>query len=235
MRFTVLFANLGRGTAANVKRSWVDLANHAADCDAVCPVEVDEGDKGYSDHELMRMAFGTPEWKPTPADWAKIHEPILVRKGVHVKRSRRIWAGRSVKHQSPARGLSVDVIDGYAHPDIDLVSTHFAAGYLNGTRPPAIKRLLGLSWNATRAALVLRAHYAHLRGRHFVAVMDTNDRGFKRLHRGEVRLFASGPDLGVCVPARGWRVTFTHTEVATFIEKIHQGHKVALTFTRSSP
>lgn len=231
----LLYANLGRGTKGNVTRSWqslADTANHD-DLDAAVIVEVDEGDHGYSDHAIAARMFKgwrrrfwrrmvvvlvNPKHKPTDAKVSRANDS-------------------AVKRWSPSRYVVELVLpSGDDTPDTLLIGVHYAAGYKNGQRPSWARPLLATSWLATRQVHRRRVRRAHRRGMHSVTLMDCNDHAYDAtyLHPSAEVLFGrGGSDWGVAVPAAGWEVKRkSDRPVATYVERFHQGHEVAVVFGR---
>lgn len=226
-----IYANLGRGHAADVQHSWASLAaaSQDADVDAVVVVEVDEGDKGYSDHEFIRRYF--QGWR---LRFMKRMVVILVNAKHKTEDSKVTNAGIGVKRWSPQRYVVETRIPSESGPATTVIGVHYAAGYKNGTRPSWARPLLKASWLGTRAGHRARVRAAAKRGDHSVTLMDCNDHNFdtKYLHPDAVTLFGpGGSDWGIAVPATGYRVkTRKDTRVQTFVERFHQGHKVTVEF-----
>lgn len=230
-----LYANLGRGNAKNVERSWASLAEAAdsQDVDATVVVEVDEGDKGYSDHGFIRKYF--KGWR---LRFMQRMVVILVNAKHKVTDGRVTASGDGVKHWSPNRyvvEIRIPSEDG-SGPATTVIGVHYVAGYKNGTRPAWARPLLAASWLLTRRKHRNRVRAAQRRGDHSVTLMDCNDHKFdvSYLHAAAVTLFGpGGSDWGVAVPAPGYAVKhFEDDRVATFVEKFHQGHLVTLTFSK---
>jgi hypothetical protein len=231
-----IYANLGRGNAANVERSWESLADAAndADVDAAVVVEVDEGDKGYSDHGFARRFF--KGWR---LRFMRRMVVILVNAKHKVAGATVTDAPNSaVKRWSPFRYVVELVIPTKRGPDVCVIGVHYAAGYKNGTRPSWARPLLAASWLATRAVHRARVRAANKRGQHSVTLMDCNDHSFdvKFLHPDAVTLFGpGGSDWGVAVPAPGYHVAWdSDSPVRTYVERFHQGHKITVNFKRDA-
>lgn len=228
-----LYSNLGRGNAKNVEQSWASLASAAArnDVDATVVVEVDEGDKGYSDHGFIRKYF--KGWKQR---FMKRMVVILVAAEHTVADSKVTASGSGVKHWSPDRYVVETRILSESGPATTVIGVHYVAGYKNGTRPSWARPLLAASWLLTRRKHRNRVRAAQRRGDHSVTLMDCNDHHFDvaYLHPEAVTLFGpGGSDWGVAVPAPGYAVKHHDDDrVATYVEKFHQGHLVTIIFAR---
>lgn len=226
-----VYANLGRGTALQAKRSWHSLGVAAAEADAAVFVEVDEGDTGYSDHDFIRQFFRGFQQK-----FMRRMTVILVASKHRVQGARSTFSGDGVKRWSPVRYVNeIRVLPpaGKQEPATTIIGVHYAAGYHNGTRPKWAVPLLGVSWHLTHKVHRARVRAAHERADHVVSFFDANDHDFHEtfLHRDAVRVFHDVSDYGVAVPAHGWHVrAVTHDTVQTFIEKAHTGHLVAVRF-----
>lgn len=229
-----VYSNLGRGVKSTVSRSWASLAatSQRDDVDAVVVVEVDEGDKGYSDHAFIRQYF---------KGWRQrfMHQMVVILVNAKHETTRAKVSGvenSSVKHWSPSRYVCELTIPAETGPDVCVIGVHYAAGYLNGTRPSWARPLLRASWLNTRRVHRARVRAAVKRGEHVVTLMDCNDHHFdpKYLHPSAVALFGpGGSDWGIAVPAPGYRLASNHDlRVATYVEKFHQGHEITVQFRK---
>jgi hypothetical protein len=228
-----LYANLGRGNAKNVERSWQSLAEaaNAEDVDATVVVEVDEGDKGYSDHGFIRKYF-----KGWTQRFMRLMVVVIVNAKHKVADSKVTASGDGVKHWSPNRYVVETRILSDKGPATTIIGVHYVAGYKNGTRPAWAVPLLAASWLLTRRKHRNRVRAAQRRGDHVVTLMDCNDHKFdvSYLHPNAVVLFGpGGSDWGVAVPAPGYAVKHhDDNRVATYVERFHQGHLVTVTFAK---
>lgn len=228
-----VYANLGRGTALQAKRSWAALGSAASAADAAVFVEVDEGDTGYSDHGFIRQYFRGFQQK-----FMRRMTVILVASRHSTQDARVTYSGDGVKRWSPVRYVNeLRVLpDKDGNPATTIIGVHYAAGYRNGTRPAWAVPLLGASWNLTHKKHKRRVLKAHRRGDHVVTLFDANDHQFDEtyLHPKAVRVFHDVSDYGVAVPANGWTVRVGEAStVQTYIEKAHTGHIVDVNFKRA--
>lgn len=229
----LIFANLGRGTRNEAKRSWASLAeaSNEHDVDVTAVVEVDEGDSGYSDRKFAARFF--KGWRKR---LLKHRTVILVNPKRRTTNTALTPAGRAVKHWSPGRYVAESRILAKIGPAITVIVVHYAAGFRNGARPSWARPLLRLSWLKTLRTHRKRIRNARVRGDHVVTLFDGNDRKFdvESLHRDADLLFSDGVDRGAAIPARGYRVKRHKDQpVHTYIERHHQGHLVHVWFEQN--
>lgn len=229
-----IYANLGRGKKAAVEKSWASLAKAATsdEVDGAVFVEVDEGDKGYSDHAFVKRFFG----KAFRLKFMRRMVTVLINDKNTARNAVFTSAGNGVKRWSPSRYVCEVRIPSEDGPATTLIGVHYAAGYKNGTRPSWAKPLLKTSWVGTQRGHRKRVRAAMKRGDHSVTLMDCNDHHFdeKYLSPDAVTLFGpGGSDWGIAVPAPGYRVKgHSDKHVTTYVEKFHQGHEVTVNFAK---
>lgn len=231
--WTAVFQNAGRGTAHQAEQAWANIAHASAHADFAVVVEVDEGDKGYSDHKLAAKAMSHMHAAPNLAD---SHEMLWVRDPKLIVGGGIRRGGRSVRHWSPARparytdlrkqhGRTLRVI--YAHPAA-------GAGKQGRNRPAWARPLLQTSWDSTIAAIVDLIRDGHDKGYDVALLTDANSRILEPVLARELkplrsaRLFVDMPDYGLFWPAKGAEVSRIKADTfANPIEpKLHQGHHV---------
>lgn len=229
-------ANFGRAKSAAPVRTSMDAVEHALhDRDAVlCCQEWDEGDKGYSDHQIGAQIFTAP-WQ---AIHEPTHEPILLNTTRQVVGTPQATpAARPVARWSPARSI-LDLVlasDTPGNADTAVLGGHYPAGphQSAGHRSPRVMVQLGIGY--ARMLLVHRRRIRHhlKAGRNVVWCMDTNWRRFPKLHRREVQVFHTGPDYIRAIPAHGRRVAVGDTgTVPMSIEPLHDAHWAQINFPK---
>lgn len=232
---TYATANFGRAESAAPVVASMDAVEHglvAVGDVVLCAQEWDEGDRGYSDHQLGGKIF---------ADWTierfAEREPILLhtaRKALSVKGHP---AARGVPHQSPARTIQQVILE----PERGGVETvvlngHYPAGAHNGSRSPRVKVALLAGYVRMLAVHRRLIRHHHKAGRNVVWCMDTNWRNFPPMHRREVPVFHSGPDYIRAIPAKGRTVKAGPTKtIGMSIEPMHDCHYAEIHFPKEQP
>jgi hypothetical protein len=231
--WTAVFQNAGRGTKRQAEQAWAHIGHASADVDFAVVVEVDEGDKGYSDHTLAANAMRHMHAAPNLTNSREmlwVADPKLI-VGGGVRRG-----GRSVRHWSPPRpvhytdlrkqrGRALRVI--YAHPAA-------GAGRQGRNRPTWARPLLQTSWDASIHAIAELIQAGHAKGYDVALLTDANSRILEPVLAREIpgihctRLFVDMPDYGLCWPAKD--ATVSRVKAQTFANpiepKLHQGHHV---------
>lgn len=220
------FANLGR--AANVGQVWSSIVKirdfllqfgHAI---VLGLNEIDEGDQGYNDHQLVRRGF------TRKSGWHRSlmtkREPILTH-GLRVTWRHWVRACAGLAHQTPGRSVQETIEDlGDGQPELATLCLHDPAGAYNGHRPSRIKAILLRLYAQVVETEEQRIDRHHKAGRHVVVLADRNSRRYRATgHPRAVVVHAPGsPDYIVVIPAPGWTwITEDHDVEPLFVERIH--------------
>lgn len=218
------FGNLGRADNAQEILNSLEPFDHKPNR-VILLNEIREGDKGYDEMKLVRQKLDdTHRWY-----FPRTKEPIGVPDQMvkQVRKSRIVGIFKGVARQSPARML-LEIIfepDEKGEPETVLLGGHFYAGAKNGQRKWAVKKLLIFLYNRMFNKLKRRAKKHNRKGRHVEYFMDTNWRGFPKVHPDEETLFNDWPDVGRVIPAPGYKVVNKNHRTRNMdVEKHHDAH-----------
>lgn len=228
--FTYGFVNLGR----NKKRPEVvkamamirrELNNSGAPW-MMNFVEMDEGDKGYSDRALLRRVF--PKARKVGMRYKNV---VLVGGGAKVVATIMRSGSKGVARWSPGRNVVGALVQIRVGEEVADYSIHMPAGAYNGQRPLVARRLLRAAYGVILQVFRNTLEEHNRQGIPQVYGIDANARKWPKQHRGETVIMDESPDFLRALAPEGYAVVVHKTwKKETGIEAHHDAMFATVSF-----